>query len=436
MESLQSILRQAHIVPKLTALLRPEETCFLVGGALRDWCLGRRPADFDFATPFDPTELGRRFAAKIGGKWFFLDRERRQSRVVAATAGGTLTYDFAPFRGPDLHADLSRRDFTVNAIALPLVGGKSEPVDPLQGRQDLERRLIRACSEEVLQEDPLRILKGARHAVGLGFAIEPETARWMRKSAPCLVESAPERRRNELALILEAKAILPAFALLRELKLLSPLFGPSGRRGSGERGMATAGEVEAWARYLEAADPTGLVGNLLRQPLEDGFSRLGLLKLAGFLRDYAPRDLKALLGQRLRLSRSNAAVIAALTALDAARARELLDLNCAPRGRALWTASFGSQPVENVLFLGGLLPALRNAPKRVVEVLRAYLDREEGGRIPDLVDGEWIRKQLGLPGGPTIGEILQRLRREEIAGRVQTREDAEKFARRAAEIKG
>jgi len=433
MRSLQSILRQARIVPQLTELPRPEETCFLVGGAIRDWCLGRRPADFDFATPFDPTELGRKFADRIGGTWFFLDRERRQSRVVVSSREGPLTYDFAPFRAPDLATDLSRRDFTVNAIALPLPGGETDLVDPLHGRQDLEQGLIRACSEDVLREDPLRILKGARHALNLGFEIDPETAFWMKKQAPLLAETAPERRRNELAMILNAGAIRPAFALLQDLGLLPVLFGPSGDRGTIEAALSLAVEAETWAETLERTDRTGLLQSLLRQPVEDNLSRLGLLKLAGFLRGYAAPDLRALLAGNLRLSRSNIAVLMALTGLDPEKATEFKSLDCGPRGQALWAGSLGLHPVEHILFLGAIAPVLRVSPERVVEVLCAYRDLEECGRIPDLVTGDWIRERLGLPQGPLIGEILGRLRLEEISARVQTPEDAEKFVLQAAE---
>ncbi|MEJ2699806.1 MAG: hypothetical protein P8Z70_09135, partial [Desulfuromonadales bacterium] len=171
-------------MPKLTQLLRPGQECFLVGGALRDWLLEKESGDFDFATPFDPTDLAVRFAGEIGGKWFFLDEARRQSRIVADTEKGTVTYDFAPFRAPDLEGDLIRRDFTINALAFPLGKGEGEDLlDPLRGEEDLKEHLIRACSAECLREDPLRILKGVRHAVALGFRIEPQTTWWMKELA-------------------------------------------------------------------------------------------------------------------------------------------------------------------------------------------------------------------------------------------------------------
>ncbi|NIQ97642.1 MAG: CCA tRNA nucleotidyltransferase, partial [Desulfuromonadales bacterium] len=72
-------------------------TCWLVGGALRNARLGLPVDDFDFALAVDPTDLARRFATRIGGHWFFLDEARLQSRVVARTDDGTVSYDFSPW---------------------------------------------------------------------------------------------------------------------------------------------------------------------------------------------------------------------------------------------------------------------------------------------------------------------------------------------------
>jgi poly(A) polymerase len=433
MESLETILRKARIIPELADQLGPDQECFLVGGALRDWLLGKEPADFDFAAPFDPTRLAERFAKKIGGKWFFLDEERRQSRIVVDTGRGTVTYDFAPFRGPDLETDLVRRDFTINTIALSLADvNKLKIFDPLRGREDLKSCLIRACSADCLKEDPLRILKGARHAIGLGFHIEPETAHWMQALAPLLPDTAPERRRNELAMILGSGPMAPAFSLLEKLGLLPALFGPSGAETSSEAGIDLAVGLETWTGFLVAHDPSGLVESLLHQELEDGFSRHGLLKLAAFLRGYDPLEIKALLADHLRLSRDNVSRIANLVALDPGKAAELNKLVCGRRGRALWAQSLGPHPEECLLVLGAFVPHSQEDPALFAGALSDYMEFQEDGRVPDLVTGGWLRDRLGLPQGPIIGVILDRLRLEEVAGRVQTPEDARKFVKSMA----
>ena len=82
MEDLKKILTEARIIPALSDLLQHGAECWLVGGTLRDWLLGRPVKDFDIATPKDPSDLAMRFAERVGGKWFLMDQQRRQSRVV------------------------------------------------------------------------------------------------------------------------------------------------------------------------------------------------------------------------------------------------------------------------------------------------------------------------------------------------------------------
>ena len=91
---------------------------YLVGGAIRDLLLGRPISDLDLISPGNPTELAKKFASLVGGHWFWLDQEHQQSRVVLKQNEPNTTFDFAPFRAPDLKNDLLDRDFTINAIAL------------------------------------------------------------------------------------------------------------------------------------------------------------------------------------------------------------------------------------------------------------------------------------------------------------------------------
>jgi len=112
--------------------------------------------------PGDGLALAHQFARELGGTAVDLDRERSIGRLVLK--GWTL--DFAKQEGDSLPADLSRRDYTVNAIALLLpIGQKTLAlIDPLQGLEDLRQQRMRALSEENLLNDPLRLLRGLRLA--------------------------------------------------------------------------------------------------------------------------------------------------------------------------------------------------------------------------------------------------------------------------------
>ena len=158
----------------------PEGTA-LVGGAVRDGLLGRLAAqpDLDLVVPGDAIDLARRLGRQFGGTCVVLDQERSIARLVLK--GWTI--DLARCAGDDLTADLTRRDFTANAIALPLGGatpGSSEAadlrlIDPCDGLQDLAARRLVAISEANLLDDPLRLLLGVRLACELDFAIAPAT---------------------------------------------------------------------------------------------------------------------------------------------------------------------------------------------------------------------------------------------------------------------
>jgi poly(A) polymerase len=424
---LQGILQNAHIF-RIAELPDAQQGCYLVGGALRDGLLKRQVADFDFATPGDPTNLARHFAQTIGGKWFMLDMSRRQSRIVVKRKGKSLTYDFAPFRGPDLETDLLRRDFTVNAMALPLDGALNaeDILDPLGGQGDLTLARLRACSPAAFRDDPLRILRGIRHSIALGFHLEEKTIKWMREAAHLLTQTAPERIRNELAAILGFSPVARSLALLKDLSLGSLLFGSP--EGSYEKGVKLAKEVEEAARLLEGNGKVAWVEKLCDEKLEDGFSRIALLKLAGFLRGYAPADLYDITGSRLRLSNKNASLIRSLADLPRKRGAELKTLRyTSGRGRALWAATLGQSAVDSLIFLAALESPNKQFAENIRGVLHDFLEYAQAGRIPDLLDGHWLRKNLGLAEGPAVGKMLEQLRREEIEGRVQTPEDAKKF---------
>ena len=346
-------------------------------------------------------------------------------RVVA----GAFTYDFAPFRVPGLAGDLRLRDFTANALAVPLApsGAAGDLFDPLDGRADLAARRLRACSPGVFGDDPLRVLKGVRHAAVLGFALEEETVSRMREAVALLGRVAPERVRAELAAISAAAPVVRSLTLLRDLGLDREIFGPPAAGGGTQEGLRLAGRMEeVLAALAAAADLTALAAT----EFEAGLSRAALLKLAAFLRGYRPAgQLERLAG--LRLGRKAAAVLSGLTALPAEKAQEAERLPAYGRGRALWAAELASSPVDALLFLPLLRPeAPAAALGRVLPLLRDYLEvAGEGGRIADLVDGHWLRENLGLEEGRGVGEALTALRREEIAGRVRTPEAAREFLR-------
>ena len=188
-----------------------------VGGAVRDLLLGREPGDWDVTTSARPETLLELFAPHA------LPTGLRHGTVTVRPEGGGAGVEVTTFRRdgaysdhrrPDrvaftgsLEEDLSRRDFTVNAIALSRRG---ELRDPFGGRADLEAGVLRAVGEAArrFDEDALRILRCLRFASRLGFSVAPDTAAALRACAPLLGEIAPERVREELTGILCGEHVL------------------------------------------------------------------------------------------------------------------------------------------------------------------------------------------------------------------------------------
>ncbi|MFO7811703.1 MAG: hypothetical protein R6V21_01950, partial [Pelovirga sp.] len=213
MESSQLTAKLSQQIPVFSeffvALRASGMTTWLVGGCVRDLLLGEECADIDVVSTEDPSHWARAWA-RGRGHWFWLDQQRRQSRVLLADG---ISFDFAPLRATTITGDLQARDYTINAIAIP----SNEPAhlfDPLNGITDLKNRRLKMCSTGSFSDDPLRILKGVRHAAVLNFTIEDQTIAAMTQQAQQLQQVAAERIREELLKIVAVRNISYALQML------------------------------------------------------------------------------------------------------------------------------------------------------------------------------------------------------------------------------
>lgn len=187
---------------------------YVVGGAIRDLLLGREPADADVACD-DPLAAAKSISARVirlGG----LEHLSAWRVVLPAHI-----YDFAELLDHDINADLARRDFTVNAMAVDLTG--LALLDPFGGERDAAARLVRMVDASNFDDDPLRVLKGVRMAVKYGFAVEPGTGEAMRARAQRIAGVAAERVTYELSVIFSSEDLRQAISLLEETGLAEPL---------------------------------------------------------------------------------------------------------------------------------------------------------------------------------------------------------------------
>ena len=206
-----------NLTTTLTALasfcIARRAATWLVGGAARDLALGRIPSDLDIAVDVDGTALARDFADHCGGAFVALDDERGTGRVVLdPTRPDRLVIDLVQLRAPTLEEDLRLRDFTINALALPLndkegnvasfTAQREAFIDPCGGLRDMNAQELHACSPSSLRDDPLRILRAVRLAADLAFQITPELDALLRESVVLLDHVAAERVRDELVKLL------------------------------------------------------------------------------------------------------------------------------------------------------------------------------------------------------------------------------------------
>lgn len=216
---------------------------YLVGGCVRDLVLNRQPKDWDVATDAKPEEIQRTFEDtayenQFGTVAVKTNSEDSKLKIVEVTTF-RLEGKYTDKRHPDeikfaktIEEDLSRRDFTVNAIALDAANDKL--IDPFDGQEDLEDKLIKTVGnpEERFSEDALRLMRAVRFAVELGFEIDFETRRAIEKNAGLLEMIAKERIRDEFTRILLSDRAAEGILLLEELDLLRYVI-PELREGIG-----------------------------------------------------------------------------------------------------------------------------------------------------------------------------------------------------------
>jgi tRNA nucleotidyltransferase (CCA-adding enzyme) len=215
-------LRDAY--PELDALAGASDSpTYLVGGAVRDLLLGRGRADLDLVVIGDPAALAAGLGADpVENERFATAKVRLDGHEVDIAAARAETYPH-PGALPEvvpaasIEDDLRRRDFTINAMAVPL-RGEPDLIDPHGGRADLGAGLLRILHERSFVDDPTRAVRAARYAARFGFQPETETGALLREADLGTVSA--ERRRTELLRLAVEPSAVKALGLLREWGLI------------------------------------------------------------------------------------------------------------------------------------------------------------------------------------------------------------------------
>ncbi|MFW6056608.1 MAG: HD domain-containing protein [Chloroflexota bacterium] len=239
----------AYTTALLARALRLSDTsahpAFVVGGFVRDSALGRISPDVDIAVQGDALRIAREVAATLGGSYVTLKEERQIARVVMPACDGheqdgptasIRTFDFVGFEG-DVRDDLSRRDFTINAMAVPagrIADALEHPeskaetirgqlIDPYDGLPDLEARLLRVVHQGTFEDDPGRLLRAVRLAAEFGLTLERTTEDLIRTSVARIGDVSGERSREELLRLLSLDGAAESVRQMDRLGLLGAL---------------------------------------------------------------------------------------------------------------------------------------------------------------------------------------------------------------------
>ena len=374
--------------------------------------------------------------------------------------------------------DLLRRDFTVNAMAGRLVRLEEGAVnldllDPCGGREDLQARLLRPVSDSALADDPVRMLRCFRLAAGLNFRIAPEALEAIRRDCCLISESAPERTREELLLLLDVTPCLGQLELALETGLLYEII-PELRTMEGvaqngyhhleilEHTLETLEHLEGMLRdedgggkALVDAELMQRARELLATHVHPGITRRALLKLAVLLHDVGKpgtrtteadgrtrfighnllgAEIAREVGRRLRLGKRPTEMIAKMV-------REhlrpgLLDSQPSATDRAInrFFNQMGDLTEEVLLLeladrMATRGPLAKRAPAekhaRFIEsLLSTHWARTGEDRPPRLVDGHEVMARFNIPPGPLVGRLLNIVNEAQEEEKIATKEEA------------
>jgi poly(A) polymerase len=452
---------------------------WIVGGALRDELLGREVTDIDIAVEADPEAAARELAAELRGPVFQLSEAFGAWRVIDRRGG--RVYDFAPLQGETIEEDLAKRDFSVNAMARPLVGGGAaavaaegraeaapaggELIDPLGGRADLESRTLRVLGPAAYENDSLRPLRLARFAAELGFTPDAETERLTAEAAPRVAEASGERVFAELRRLVLAPGAVEGLDLADRLGLLRAVLPELADLHEVEQShyhhLDVYGHtIEVFDRLVELErDATGELREVLDEPLADELTRGEALRFGALLHDIGKpathhvredgrvtfmghdrlgEEMVRAICRRLRASERLCRFLEGVT-----RHHLLLGFLVHERPldrHAVYRYLERTSPVEVEVTLLSCADRLatrgENAERAIdahlelaKELMPAALEWRRSGppRVP--VRGDELAAELGMEPGPELGRLLDRLAEAAYAGEATDRRQAIDLAR-------
>jgi putative nucleotidyltransferase with HDIG domain len=450
------------------------QEAWIVGGSVRDALLGRPIRDVDVAVRGEPERAAKAVAKAVGGPVFKLSEAFGGWRALHPDREWVC--DVTEVHGDGIEADLARRDFTMNAIAVPIGGG--EPLDPQGGAVDLAAGVIRVIGGPALEQssyadDPLRPLRLVRLATELDLQPDPDSESLTREAAPRVAEAAAERVWAELRRLVTSQRVMEGLELSDRLGItevvlpeLSALHGVEQSHFHHLDVHDHTLEVLRQALYLErnlaevfGDELAAEIYPLMREPLADELTRWQALRFGALLHDAgkpatrgvrpdgrvtfighdsAGVEIVGRVSKRLRTSDRLRQFLAGLT-------RHHLVLGFLVHERPLDPKTVyrylrRTEPVEVEVTLLSCADRLATRGKNAEPAIEAHLElaRELMAEAlvwrtigpPRALPGDELAEALGIEPGPELGALLERLREAVFTGEVKNPDEAIELARK------
>lgn len=428
---------------------------YIVGGAVRDILMKRMVEDWDFTTNATPEEI-----LEIFPKGFY---DNKFGTVGISHKSSANPYEITTFRrefgysdkrhpdkvvwGKTLDEDLKRRDFTINAMALQITSLKSQTskiVDNFEGQKDLDKKLIRAVGDanQRFREDALRMMRAVRVAAELGFTIEEETLKAVKKNAALINKIAKERVQDELLKILASPRPYEGMVMLRKSGLSKEIlpefektFGVE-QKSPGRHHVYDVGTHSLYSlKHCKSEDPIVRFATLIH---DIGKPATYKKQANGVVTFYNHEVISAAIAKRmavrLRLSRKQTEKLIRLVRWHQFTVDERQTDSAIRR----FIRRVGKENIKDMIDLrvgdrlgGGARETswrLEEFKKRLVEV------QKQPFTVHDLkIGGNDVMSELDLPPGPTVGRILNGLYREVV--NKKTENDKKALMARLKKIK-
>jgi poly(A) polymerase len=418
---------------------------YLVGGAIRDVLLEREIKDYDFVVADVSQSFLERLAGLLQASVFPMGKERKEQ--VYRLVKGAQTIDIARIAGDDITQDLMRRDFTINAIAYDVAGGKVFAVP--QALDDLKNGRIALVTPQALEMDPVRMLRAIRYHCTLpGFELAESLKKGIRRNKGLLSAVAPERIKAELDQIILSPVPELGLRVMHELGFLCLIFPelasledlPQGRYHKTDALSHTVEIVGEVNRLVLQGNPFSF------HPLEEGRFILGYAALfhdlgkpatkssddAGEIHFYGhPQESSRLAQEIMRRLKFANTIREGVVLLVENHMRILTLARDKPLDKALRRFIHAMGEKTNLLLLLGLAETGSKCgeeaeQRQFMELCRRISDLY---KAEDLITPEPLLQgrdllALGFSPGPRMGEILAEVRERQITGELRDAEEA------------